>query len=41
MKLLSINIFIEVKFKNTITIQGDFEGCADILTCEKTPQKVD
>jgi uncharacterized membrane protein len=21
-------------------IQGDFEGCADILTCDRTPQKV-
>jgi hypothetical protein len=21
-------------------IQGGFEGCADILTCDKTPQKV-
>jgi hypothetical protein len=23
-----------------IHIQGDCEGCADILTCDKTPQKV-
>jgi hypothetical protein len=22
------------------TIQGDFEGCTDILTCDKIPQKV-
>jgi hypothetical protein len=21
-------------------VQGDFEGCADILTCDRTPQKV-
>jgi hypothetical protein len=21
-------------------IQGDFEGCADILTCDRTPKKV-
>jgi hypothetical protein len=21
------------------SIQGDFEGCTDILTCERTPQK--
>jgi hypothetical protein len=21
-------------------IQGGFEGCADILTCDRTPQKV-
>jgi hypothetical protein len=21
-------------------VQGDFEGCVDILTCDRTPQKV-
>jgi hypothetical protein len=21
-------------------VQGDFEGCADILTCDRIPQKV-
>jgi hypothetical protein len=28
--------------KNSIVVcvQGDFEGCADILTCDRTPQKV-
>jgi hypothetical protein len=24
----------------TGSIQGDFESCADILTCDRTPQKV-
>jgi hypothetical protein len=23
-----------------LVIQGDFESCADILTCDRTPQKV-
>jgi hypothetical protein len=22
------------------TIQSDFEGCADILSCDRTPQKI-
>jgi hypothetical protein len=26
--------------KIIMTIQSDFEGCADILTCDRTPQKV-
>jgi hypothetical protein len=29
----------ELNVKNCI-IQSDFEGCADILTCDRTPQKV-
>jgi hypothetical protein len=27
-------------FRIFLDIQGDFEGCADILTCDRTPQKV-
>jgi hypothetical protein len=23
-----------------VHVQSDFEGCADILTCDRTPQKV-
>jgi hypothetical protein len=23
-----------------VYVQSDFEGCADILTCDRTPQKV-
>jgi hypothetical protein len=26
--------------KVSIKLQSDFEGCADILTCDRTPQKV-
>jgi hypothetical protein len=31
---------LESKFWGHLYIQGNFEGCADILTCDRTPQKV-
>jgi hypothetical protein len=37
MKNINVMMFV---FLKTIFIQRDFAGCADILTCDRTPRKV-